>query len=92
MVLESLIKGFKTAINVIKVLTINTAKSSKDVMKVIIVFTNQYCSDCHGFQDCYYSYRISLAMQACFKVIFVGKKSVECNGSENVPTILSEVM
>ena len=65
MVLESLIKGFKTAINVIKVLTINTAKSSKDVMKVIIVFTNQYCSDCHGFQDCYYSYRISLAMQAC---------------------------
>ena len=62
MVSESLIKGFKPVINV---LTINTVKGSKDVMKVIIVLINQYCSDCHGFQECQYSYHISLAMQAC---------------------------
>ena len=60
---EILIKGFKPVINV---LTINTVKGSKDGMKVIIVLTNQYFSDCHGFQEGHYSYRISLALQACF--------------------------
>ena len=49
----------------INVITINSVKGLKDVMNVINVLTDQYCSDCHGFQECHYSYRISLALQAC---------------------------
>ena len=58
-VLEKLIIGFKTVIKVMNVPTI------KDVMRGFIVLTNQFCYECHGFQECHYSYRISLALQAC---------------------------
>ena len=55
------------------VLTVNIVKGSKDVMEVIIVLTNQYCSYWHGFQECH---KAIASVLLCRRIYWSTVKSV----------------